>query len=249
MTQPGTDQTKVVGPDSKVPTSGRNVNWFFVWMAFALVIIVAVGFAPSFYLPSVIRPEQSAAGKYSFPAYIVLHGILLSLWFLLLLTQAVLVATKRVHIHRLMGIAGVAIAAALVPLSFFVVARSVARSNLGGLAVIGDYGVLLLFALLVTLAIRNRRKPDVHKRLMLIASISLAAPAIVRWPGAEAAVPFSVLVPQLTLFAALIVHDIVTRRRVHPATGWGVAAYFVVAGVCVPLAMSDFGRQIVTLLK
>ena len=156
MTQPGTDQTKVVGPDSKVPTSGRNVSWFFVWMAFALVIIVAIGFAPSFYLPSVIRPEQSAAGKYSFPAYIVLHGILLSLWFLLLLTQAVLVATKRVHIHRLMGIAGVAIAAALVPLSFFVVTRSVARSNLGALAVIGDYGVLLLFTLLVSLAVRNR---------------------------------------------------------------------------------------------
>ena len=225
------------------------MSWFFVCMAFMLVVIVAVGFAPSFYMPSVIRPEQSAAGKYSFPAYIVLHGILLTLWFLLLFTQALLVATKRVHIHRSLGIAGVAIAAVLVPLSVFVVTRSVARSNLGALAVIGDYGVLLLFALLVSWAIRNRGKPDVHKRLMLIASISLAAPAIVRWPGAEAAVPFSVLVPQVTLFAALIVHDIVTGRRVHPATGWGVAAYFVMAGVCVPLAMSDFGQQLVKSLK
>jgi hypothetical protein len=115
--------------------------------------------------------------------------------------------------------------------------------------VIGDYGVLLLFALLVSWAIRNRGKPDVHKRLMLIASISLAAPAIVRWPGAEAVVPFSVLVPQVTLFAVLIVHDIVTGRRVHPATGWGVAAYFVIAGVCVPLAMSDFGQQLVKSLR
>jgi hypothetical protein len=218
-------------------------------MASVLVVIVAVGFAPSFYLPSVIRPEQSAAGKYSFPAYIVLHGILLTLWYLVLFTQALLIATKRVHIHRSLGIAGIAIAAMLVPLSVFVVTRSVARSNLGALAVIGDYGALLLFALLVSLAIRNRGKPDVHKRLMLIASISLAAPAIVRWPGAEAAVPISVLVPQVTLFAALIAHDIVTGRRVHPATGWGVAAYLVVAGVCVPLAMSDFGQQLVNSLK
>ncbi len=61
--------------------------------------------------------------------------------------------------------------------------------------------------------------------------------------------PFSVLVPQLTLFAALIVHDIVTRRRVHQATGWGVAAYLIVAGVWVPLAMSDLGQQLVKSLR
>ena len=61
--------------------------------------------------------------------------------------------------------------------------------------------------------------------------------------------PFSILVPQVTLFAALMVHDIMTDRRVHPATGWGVAAYLVVAAVCVPLAMSDFGQQLVQSLK
>lgn len=249
MTHLGTDQAQAVDTDAKAPANRRSVRWFFVGMASVLVVIVGVGFAPSFYLPSVIRPEESAAGKVDFPAYIVLHGILLTSWFLLLFTQAVLIATKRVHIHRSLGIAGVVIAAVLVPLSAFVVTRSVARSNLGALAVIGDYGVLLLFTLLVSLAVRNRAKPDVHKRLMLIASISIAAPAIVRWPGAESVVPFSILGPQVALFAALIVHDIITGRRVHPATGWGVAAYLVVAGVCVPLAMSDFGQQLVQSLK
>ena len=164
MTLLGTVQAEAAEKDAKAPATWRSAGWFFVCMASVLVVIVAVGFAPSFYLPSVIRPEQSAAGKYDFPAYIVLHGIVLTSWFLLLLTQAVLIATKRVHIHRSLGIAGVAIAAVLVPLSAFVVTRSVARSNLGGLAVIGDYGVLLLFTLLVSLPIRNRARPDVHKR-------------------------------------------------------------------------------------
>ncbi len=228
---------------------GRSMRWFFVSMASVLLFVVAVGFAPSFYLPGVLRPEQVAAGKLSFPFYIVLHGIVLSLWFLLLFTQAVLVATKRVHIHRKLGVVGAALAAILVPLGLFVVTRSVARSNLGALAVIGDYAVLVLFAVLVAVAIRFRSKPDVHKRLILIATISIAAPAIVRWPGAEAAVPFSIIVPQLILFGAIIVYDIFTRKRVHRATGWGVAAYLVAVGVSVPLAMSELGQQLIKSLK
>lgn len=249
MSQLETNPTQVTERESHPRADGRSMRWFFVCMASVLIIIVAVGFAPSFYLPSVIRPEQLAAGKYDNPSYIVAHGILLSLWFLLFFTQAFLIATKREHIHRRLGIAGVAVAAALVPLTLVVITRSVARSNLSALAVIGDYGVLALFAGMVTVAIWNRRKPDVHKRLLLIASISLTAPAIVRWPGAEAAVPLSVVVPQLTLFAVLIVHDIVTRRRVHQATVWGVAAYVLVLGLCVPLGMSDFGQQLVKSLK
>lgn len=249
MVQPGSNQIQAAEMEFNPPTDGKGMRWFFLCMASLLLVIVAVGFAPSFYLPSVLRPEQAAAGRFSFPAYIVLHGIVLSLWYLLLFTQALLVATKRVHIHRRLGIAGTALAAVLVPLSLFVVTRSVARSNLGALAVISDYGTLVLFVTLVTVGIWFRGKPDVHKRLMLIASISIAAPAIVRWPGAESAVPLSIIVPQLTMFAALIVHDIVTRGRVHHATGWGVAAYLVVAGVSVPLALSDLGQQLVKSLK
>ena len=69
MTQPGTDQAQVADTDAKAPASRRSVSWFFVGIAFMLLVIVAVGFAPSFDLPSVIRPEQSAAGKYRFPAF------------------------------------------------------------------------------------------------------------------------------------------------------------------------------------
>jgi len=249
MAQSGTDEIQGAETESNPLTGSKSMRWFFVCMACLLLVIVAVGFAPSFYLPNVLLPELAATGKLTFPAYIVLHGVVLSLWYLLLFIQALLVTTKRVHIHRRLGIAGAALAAVLVPLSLFVVTRSVARSNLGALPVIGDYGLLVLFATLVTVGIRFRRKPEVHKRLMLIASISIAAPAIVRWPGAESALPFSFLVPQLTMFAAIIVHDIVALRRVHPATLWGVAAYLVVVGVCVPLAFSPLGQQLLKSLK
>ncbi|HEX9794045.1 MAG TPA: hypothetical protein VGC54_08685 [Planctomycetota bacterium] len=170
------------------------MRWFFVCMASLLLVIVAVGFAPSFYLPSAYGEGQAEAGRPPVPAYIVLHGIALTLWFLLLLAQALLVATRRVRIHRTLGIAGVLLAVAFVPLSLLVVTRSVARSNLGVLPVIGDFGILTLFAVLVTVAIRM-------------------------------------------------------RRRVHPATGWGVLAFVVVLGVAVPLGMSELGQRLVESLE
>lgn len=244
-----TDLTRVPETNPDAPNDGNSMRWFFVSMAAALIIVVAVGFAPSFYLRSVLSPKEVAGGVPDYPFYIVLHGIVLSLWFLLLFTQALLVATARVHVHRKLGIAGAALAAVLVPLGLFVVTRSVARSNLGALPVIGDYGILTLFAALVIIGIRFRGKPDVHKRLMLMASISLVAPALARWPGAEAAVPLSVIGPQLVLFAAIIVHDIATRRRVHRATGWGTVAYVFVLGFCVPFSQSELGQQLVKSLK
>jgi hypothetical protein len=218
-------------------------------MASVLLVIVAVGFAPSFYLPGILRPEQAAAGGLNLPPYIVLHGIAITLWYLLLLIQSLLIAKRRVRVHRALGMGGAALGAALVPLSLLVVTRSVARSNLGVLPVIGDFGLLALFTILVTLGIHFRSKPKVHKRLMLIASIGLVAPAMARWPGAHAALPLSVIIPQLTMYGAIIVHDIVTGRRVHLATAWGVAAYVVTMGVSVALANTEIGHQLVNSLK
>lgn len=93
------------------------------------------------------------------------------------------------------------------------------------------------------------QKPDVHKRLMLIASISIVAPAIARWRGAQSHLPVSILGPQLLLFASLILYDVLSRRRVHVATIWGVALYVVAAGVTIPLATSKLGHALVEALR
>ncbi len=228
---------------------GRKLHWFFVSMASVLLVIVAVGFTPTFYVPGAFGPPELAKRNVGAPAYIIVHGIVMTLWFLLLFTQALLIAKGREPIHRKLGVSGAVIAAILVPLNAFVIARSVSRSHLEPLPVLGDFATLGLFAVLVILAIRLRHKPDVHKRLMLIGTISLTGPAIARWPGAELAIPFSIIVPHLLLLSAIVVFDIVTRRRVHRATGWGIAAYVVTLGIVVPLAMSDFGKQLVDTLK
>lgn len=233
-----------------VSSVAKRLPWAFVATAAALAAIVAIGFAPSFYLR-----DWSVPAKHGFPAYLVLHGIALTAWFLLFVVQASLVAIRRVRWHRTLGVAGVALAVVVVVLSAKVVLAAPARNLAAGatvaqisLMVIGDIALLILFSTLVALAIHFRSRPDAHKRLMAIASISIVAPAIARWPGAEAAMPLSVIVPQFAFLGALIVYDLVTRRRVHPATLFGIVAYVVVVGVSVPLALSAWGRRFVEAL-
>ena len=227
------------------PRARRDtMSWFFVCMASVLLVIVAVGFAKSFYLRNIMDKSQALS---TLPVYIVLHGIVLTSWFLLFLGQTLLVASGRVRLHRAFGIAGAALASVVFALSLLVVVRSVVRET--SLVVLGDMVVLFLFAILVVGGIWFRQKPDAHKRLLLIASITIVAPAIARWPGAHSMLPVSVVGPQLLLYAALILYDILSRRRVHPATVWGLALYVVAVGLTIPLASSKLGHALVEALK
>lgn len=238
------DQRPAGVTESKPHARRDSRSWFFVCMASILLVIVAVGFAKSFYLRNIIHKSHAVS---SLPVYIVLHGIVLTSWFLLFLGQTSLVAYGSVHLHRAFGVAGAALATVVFALSLLVVVRSVVRET--SLVVLGDIVILFLFAILVTGGIWFRQKSDVHKRLMLIASISIVAPALARWPGAQSMLPVSVVGPQLLLYGALILYDVLSRGRVHPATVWGVALYVVAVGVTIPLASSNLGHALVEALK
>ena len=93
---------------------------------------------------------------------------------------------------------------------------------------------MLLFGSFVALALRLRRNIEAHKRLMLLACVSIMGPAVGRLPGV-----FALRLPPLVfgltfsfLFAG-IAYDLATRRRVHAVYMWGGAALIA----SVPLRM------------
>lgn len=223
---------------------GRR-GWFYVSIAAVLLVIVAVGFQRSFYLRHVLNNGHGRPS--TLPAYLTAHGIALTLWFLLFLAQTLLVSSGRVRPHRSLGVGGAALAGVVFILSMLVVVRSVARET--SLVVIGDIVLLLLFAILVIAGIHFRRRPEVHKRLMALASISIVAPAIARWPGAQSALPLSVMLPQLLLYGAQVGYDVRSRRKLHPATAWGLTGYVLAVVITIPLASSQLGHRFVNALK
>jgi hypothetical protein len=72
---------------------------FFCIMAWLMLVVVFVGFAPSYYLTGMFRT--------SLPSLIVqVHAIVFSLWIVLLIAQTSLTAGGRLSVHRRLGIAG-----------------------------------------------------------------------------------------------------------------------------------------------
>jgi hypothetical protein len=107
--------------------------------------------------------------------------------------------------------------------------------------------IILYFACVVAVAIANVARPQVHKRLMLVATISLLPPAIARLVGLVAAIPIAPghpppivfsLVPSFAsdlLLIPVLIHDWRTRGRPHSAYLIAGAALLALQVIRVPL--------------
>jgi hypothetical protein len=220
------------------PLASRRDRRFYTGMSLLIAAIVFAGFSRTFYLsPWLHGPALS-------PLRIV-HGAAFSAWILLFVTQTTLVAAGRTDIHRRLGIAGVVLAVGMVVLGT-VLAISNAREGRAPPGIpprvflIIPLFDMLVFAPLVTAAVWYRHRPETHKRLMLLATLSLLAAAVARLPTALAAVgpPFYFGVVDLLVLTGVL-YDLVTRRAVHPVYVWGGLAVF--ASQVIRLALSGTG--------
>jgi hypothetical protein len=95
------------------------------------------------------------------------------------------------------------------------------------------FGEMVAFASLVGAAIALRGRPEFHKRLTLLATLAMLAPAVARLPiGFLHALgpPAHFALTDLVILA-FIVHDTVRNRRLHRAYTAGFAfIVFVQAG-------------------
>jgi len=194
---------------------------FYVGMAIAIAITVFVGFSRSYYL-------KGWYGSRELNGLLHLHGLIFTTWVLFFLVQTTLVASGRTYLHRRMGVAG-AVLAALVVIVGLTVAITRLRtgvSPLPGVPAPAFFAIpffdMIVFAILVSSAVYLRRRVEAHKRLMTLAMITLL-------PAPIARMTFLPLPPgPPTFFAlgdlfivALLIHDLTTRRKIHPATIWG----------------------------
>ena len=126
-----------------------------------------------------------------FTPLVQLHGALFTAWVVLFIVQTALIADHRVAVHRRLGIAGAALAAAMLVAGTLTAIASAARDSapvgvdpLAFLAIpIFD---MVLFATFVTAALARRRDKEAHKRLMLLAYFSIVRR---RWRVSLAVLP------------------------------------------------------------
>jgi len=227
-----------------VPARRASVGKFYVAMAGVFFAIAFGGFFGTYWL-------QVARGTFTGSPLLHLHGLLFSLWTLLFFSQATLMANRKVRQHRSWGLLGISLATAMLFTGLMVAVEGLhnrIEAGYGDAArafAITPVSAVVLFAGLVTAAIFNLRRPEWHKRFMLVATASILQAPIARFfflaatgggpgvrpglgppPPVERGIGAGLLVASLVV--AAIIHDWRTRGRVHPAYWWGFGALMAV---------------------
>ena len=196
---------------------------FFLAMALAILAVVFVGFARSFFLRPLF-PDWPSPSESIF----YVHGAAFTAWIVLLVAQASLVAGGRTDLHRAIGPFGAALAGVMVVLGSLA-ALIAARRPTGFIDVpipplqflaipLFD---LILFASFVGLAVVKRRNAQSHKRWMLLATINLLAAAFARWPGVADSGPLWGFGLTDLFVVALAIWDFRSLGKMHRVTLWG----------------------------
>ena len=218
---------------------------FYSRMAIFLVVIVLIGFGPSFYLRGIMpspRPNPTL------PPSVLLHGLVFTAWMALLVAQTQLISGRKHAVHMRVGTAGIGLALLMIPVMYLAAVWQVERANQPPFTTPLEWTIIPLavipsFAFLIWGAWEKRRQAQWHKRLMLSAAIlTVFGPGFTRIPLAPpsfAGFAIQMIAGMCLLFAPLFIWDVRRDGRVHPATWTGFAASAVAA--IVPLVLMAFG--------
>jgi hypothetical protein len=240
-----------------LPTTARGQR-FYVGMAATCFAVAVVGFMPTYWVPM-------ARGTLDVAPITHLHALFFYGWLLLFVRQTSLAASGRLSRHRELGVAGVAVATGMCFVGLGMAIHSLRRLEAAGAGdparafTIVAVSAIALFAVLFALAIVNVKKPEVHKRLMLVATISMLQAGVGRWfllffapsqpiDGPPLVPPvFVTVIPGLVtdlLIVAAMIHDRRTRGRVHPVYWWAGASVLAVQVLRVPLSTTSAWIQV-----
>ncbi len=212
-------------------------------------LAVFIGFGKT--LPPVIRDVRT-------PIIVYIHGAFAFGWLCLYFIQATLMRYNNFRLHKILGILGIfiAIGAALtmLPAGVHQVQKDLYR-GLGEASysnIVGVATTAIMFLTIVIAGILNRKNPQTHKRLMLLATILLLWVAWFRFRHYFPSVPrpdiwFGLILPYSLIIISWI-WDKFVNGRLHPALGWVGA--FIILEQTFEIIMFDspawrlFGKEI-----
>lgn len=196
------------------------------WLAVGAAAIAFAGFARTYYLRSIFHTPI-------LPPLVQIHGAIMTLWIIGFIVQTWLIEARRVRIHQRLGVFMASLAVVVVLFGEILTLNGVARE--ARLHQIGKFHFLLginsvnlfLFAVLVALGIAFRSRPDLHKRLMVLAAVTLLAPAVARIVLLFTHKPLPQFLAFYACFLLCVIVDTRRHRRLHPVFAIGVPLVIV----------------------
>ena len=244
-TVPQTTRGDVIAPASNkrstaTQSSRRVEDQFFLAMAIFSLGAVFLGFARTYYLAGIYQTHV--------PNLLIgVHGAVFTAWIVLLVVQTGLVAGRRIAIHRTLGLFGAVLAASMVILGLAAATDSLARGFTPPGFPFGPRSfyatpifAMITFTTLIGAGLWMRSNGAAHKRLVLLATITLLSAAIGRWPFAIITRAHFLTNLILDLMVLLIaVFDVWSLRRIHRATMCGGIFLILMLHLAVPIGTTS----------
>jgi hypothetical protein len=214
-----------VSPSRPTTALRRHVlleTYFYFFMTLLIAGIVVYGFShtvdQNLIHPAVPRP---------FILYV--HAAVFSGWLVLFVLQSTLVRSHHVRWHRRVGLFGAGLGA-LIPVIGVATAITMGRFNLLQLHQAGAAAFLIIplwdmatFTPAFALAVYWRKKPEFHRRLILIACCALTAASFGRFPPN--------ILPRIVFYAGVdllillgVVRDLIVNRSIHQVYRYALPA-------------------------
>ena len=209
----------LTGNQLSVKRVGLLDQSFYFLMSLLVAVVVAYGFGFTVNSRFIHPPSPR-------PMVLYFHAIVFTGWVVFFIVQSALIKTRNVKLQRQLGWFGLAMGIAIPVVG---IATSIAmgrlrmregRSDVAQFLIIPFFD-MLAFTVAFGLAFYWRKKPEFHRRLILIATCSLTAAAFGRFP--------SFLVPHNWFYAGVdvlillgVVRDLVVSKRIHPVYLYGL---------------------------
>jgi hypothetical protein len=235
----------------------RTMSWVFLGLVF-------IGFAPSFYLSFLV--EEHPLYPRGLPWAYIVHGVVLTGWYLLFAVQSSLIVSGRRVLHRRLGTLGAAWAVGVLATTWWAIrmfpkrmqelaletGRTVEEVEPGLAGILWlDVFMSLLFLGCVAGGILRRSRPGQHKRLMLFAGLAFLFAAVFRVSGIVGHLtglafgPLLGLVLLVLLWLSVLVHDRRKEGRVLAVTWIAFGLYWMVVVSSFVLGGSDWGSSFI----
>ena len=202
-----------------------------------IVALIALGVFAGFGMDMYAHFTEHEA---PFPSIIRIHGPVFGCWLVLLIVQVLLIRSRRVDLHRALGIAGAVLAGIMVVLgavtALTVQSLDFAQTGKSPVFIAVQFTDILAFATLIGAALLWRRDAATHKRLVLLATLYISDAGFVRLLGPELTAAFGagfwgrgahLYLSNDVLALGIGAYDLLTRGRLHPAylagLGWTLA--------------------------
>ncbi len=163
----------------------KRDRFFYTAAAAIFLVLIVIGFRHYIFGGRLVNGNPIEPAML---AAVVVHSSAIFAWFLLFFVQSLLISTQNRRVHMKLGWSVLVIASTIAVTGPFVALRSTRLENMSVfdwparpflLVMLAEIALYLVF---VAIGVLNRKRPRIHRPMMLLASLSLISGATARIP-------------------------------------------------------------------